>query len=383
MAYGKGTSFSNGRISNITTGTNSDKLTEIFGNKTIDVSRTLKILSAKKASQKVLMTNYSPDEDKKSINMQVTEKLHQIGFFGLNKHTPMSTIGLHGTTFNYQQQRGRRSSTIDATVNAWNNITRLQSNQTGNLFVFDLETYGGKTKDLRWNPQGITEFAMETFDFTTGTQTSKQVLMIDDKTIEDLDKFWTRYQEVMSAPDGKGLELLMADDELRVTAMRMSLHDRSKGADFVRKNGVWEIVSLGDTKKAEPGNVDSVLRGVQEFKKMHEELKKENLLTNPVTGLSYSMEELIKATGQMSIGMSQHTGVVAGHNISDFDRGILDKTLRSVYDTQVSIMNNTALEDSVSVFSGARDFSCTLVCFFAAERVFLRLPSCKRVKHML
>ena len=270
------------------------------------------------------------------INKDMVKIMDKIGLTGIHKKA--SGVPVVKEALKYQKQDSIRTSTIEAAVQAWEKIEDYKKKHDGSLYVFDLETYGGQTRDHRWAPAGITEFAMQKYDFATGTQTSTSILMTNDDTIAKMEKLMQRYNTLIE----KGIDAVKEENDVYVFAMRMSLHDKDKGARFEldEASGIWKITQFVDSEKATAGDKASVNAGYQQFVYMNDELKKKGLKTDKVTGLSFDQIALIKATGEMSQGMKDGSGVVAGHNILHFDRAVLDQEIVQIYEKQVGILNS-------------------------------------------
>ena len=316
----------------------SDKFTAVFGNKPIDLAqRGLKHIAGKNKAYKPHKDNANTSVDGQYINKDLIKVLNSSNFYGLNPNTPLSHTAIHGFTFNHQEQKGRRSTTLNSTVKAWTKLNQLQSNQTGTLYAFDLETFGGTSQDKRWNPAGITEFAMRQHDFATGKSKDTNILFTNKATLDAIEEQLNVYKQLMR--DGISMkEMKEKHNDVYVTAMRMSLYDPARGAAFEQVNGVWQATALVDTKEAEAGNVASVMNAFKNFRKMQ-------LDVNEHTGLTADVEALIRATNQMNIGMQTGEAVVMGHNIVNFDRPILSKAINDIYRQQVDIYRDKSLSD--------------------------------------
>ena len=329
----------------------SDKLNAMFGEHTIDIkSKAINTYVGIGPKIKKYINNTDTKVNDESVNKDMIKVLNKAGFYGLHKNTPLSDVALHG--FSFQHQKGQRPSTADAMGKAWSKITDMKTNKSGALYVFDLETFGSKTKDLRWSPQGITEFAMRKHDFATNKETVKNVLITNDDIIKDLDSFLTEYSKLIKE---KPIDRIKKENhDVYVTAMRMSLYDPKRGAEFELKNNVWEAKKLISTDNALAGNIDVVTRGVNQFRSMNKQVKDK---INPESGLSYDITEMIKAVGEMNKAMENNTGVIAGHNIITFDRPVLDKSLREIYNKQTAIANNpNAKKEEIERATKAMEF---------------------------
>ena len=312
----------------------SDRLNAMFGEHTVDIkSKAINTYVGVGPKIKKRTNNTDTKVDNKSVNKNMIEVLNKAGFFGYHNKTPLSDVAIHG--FNFQHQKGQRPSTAEAMGKAWSKVTDMKDNKSGALYVFDLETFGSSTKDLRWKPQGITEFAMRKHDFATDTETVKNILLTTDDVVEKLDNFLTEYNKLIKE---KSIDRIKKENhDIYVTAMRMSLYDPKRGAEFELKDNVWEAKKLISTDDALAGNIDAVTRGVNQFKSMNKQVKGK---INPESGLSYDVTEMVKAVGEMNKAMEDNTGVVGGHNIITFDRPVLDKSIRDIYNKQAAIANN-------------------------------------------
>lgn len=316
----------------------SDAFRMIHGNKPFDLSGpNLTHIMGKSYKYKPWKNNANTKVDGERLNENVVKVLNSANFYGLQPNTPLSHTAIHGFTFNHQEQKGRRSSTLNATVNAWNKVNQLQSNQSGSLFAFDLETFGGTSSDKRWNPAGITEFAMRQHDFATGKTQDTNILFTNKETLDKIEEQLNVYKKLMK--NGMSMdEMKEKHNDIYVTAMRMSLYDPARGAAFEQVNGVWQATALVDTKEAEAGNVGSVMNAFRNFRKMQ-------LTANETTGLTADVEALIQATNAMNVGMETGNGVVMGHNIVNFDRPILSKYINDLYRQQVEIYRDKSQTD--------------------------------------
>ena len=316
----------------------SEKFKFILGNTNIDLAgKGLTHIAGSGPIRKNRKNNANTKVDDRHVNKEIVEALNAANFYGLHKNTPLSHTAIHGFSFNYQQQKGRRSSTIDATVKAWTKVSEMDKNKTGQLFAFDLETFGATSSDNRWNPAGITEFAMRQYDFATGNTVDTNILFTNEQTLNAIEKQLKEYKKFMES-NMSMQEMKEKHNDVYVTAMRMSLYDPARGAKFEQVNGVWQATALVATEEAEAGNIGSVMNAFDNFKKMKLEVNEE-------TGLTADVEMLIKATNQMNAAMETGNGVVMGHNIINFDRPILSKQLNDIYRQQLEIYADKSLDD--------------------------------------
>ena len=326
-----------------------DRFRNVFGKNTIDIKSkgitTLRGTTSERPPKQfkpfgnmpTITKQVGKDTVKTSVNMEMVNILNDIGMFGLHKNTSLAHTAMHGFTFNYQQQQEIRTSTVDAAVKAFTKVKEFEKYKKGSLYVFDLETFGGTTDDNRWSPAGITEFAMQKVNFATGKRTNTNILMTNDETVAELERYLKKYKELM---DSGGIAKVRQHNDVYVFANRMSLYDPLGGAEFELKDGIWQAKKLIATEDAKPGNEDVVARGVKQFIDMNKELKAKDLYLDSATGLPRDTKALIDASAEMSNAVANKSGVIGGHNILQFDRGVTDKQIRGIYNKQLSIINN-------------------------------------------
>ena len=330
-----------------------NRIIKVFGNEPVDLN-SRGLTKYKGVTNNAPYKKFKPfidlktDGEKTSVNKKMVEALNNIGMIGLNKNTTLTTTALHG--FSFQQQEESRTSTVEAAVKAMEKINTLETNKTGALYVFDLETFGGTTDDNRWSPAGITEFAMQKHNFKTGKRAATNILMTNNETVSELERYLDKYIQLM---EKGGIEKVKEHNDIYVFAQRMSLYDPDRGATFEKVNGIWQATNLIPSEKTEAGNVDAIIRSVKNFR----EMSKDTDTIDPITGLSKDVKALISASGEMTRAVSEDKGIIGGHNILQFDRGILDKDIRKIYNMQLDKFNNPkATEDELKQSMAAIEF---------------------------
>ena len=234
-----------------------DRFRNVFGKNTIDIKSkgitTLRGTTSERPPKQfkpfgnmpTITKQVGKDTVKTSVNMEMVNILNDIGMFGLHKNTSLAHTAMHGFTFNYQQQQEIRTSTVDAAVKAFTKVKEFEKYKKGSLYVFDLETFGGTTDDNRWSPAGITEFAMQKVNFATGKRTNTNILMTNDETVAELERYLKKYKELMNSG---GIAKVRQHNDVYVFANRMSLYDPLGGAEFELKDGIWQAKNLSQLK---------------------------------------------------------------------------------------------------------------------------------------
>lgn len=319
-----------------------DAFKAIFNNQEIDINGpgvTKYTYTGKKYNKFEHTTDSKYNGEK--VNYNMVELLNKSNFYNLNKNTTKKNTAIHGFTFS--QQKGKKSSTIDSAVQAWTKLNKLRTNEVGSIFTFDTETIGGTSIDKRWNPLAMTEFAVQEYNFATKQRNTTNIIMANKENISVLDSIMKRYEEAYTKG---GIEAIKKDNELWVSAMRLSLYDTARGAEFTfnKEKGYYEATKLLDSSDHMAGNIESVKRGYATFKKMAEHMEGTKDID---TGLTKDAIEYIKTVGKMQTYANNGIGIISGHNITDFDRPIVDMGINKIYQNQLEILNSKITEKEI------------------------------------
>ena len=157
------------------------------------------------------------------------------------------------------KQKTKTFSSISGLKTVYDNFKQLQQDG-GNLFIFDTETFGGRTKSNIWTPAGITEFAMQEVNLGTGKVENTNILMGIAPTAENRE-IKKRIIQHMEAGNWKAIE---NDEQLAVTARRVSLYYDAK----IDSSGPFsKVTQLGDTD-------NNPWKNVERFKAAWDKLEK-------------------------------------------------------------------------------------------------------------
>lgn len=227
-----------------------------------------------------------------------------------------------GMTFQHVNLSNIRTTTpIHTLKESFKNVQRIRSN--GTLFEFDTETIGGIRTDNLWKPGGITEFAVTKKDFKDGKNSNTTNINILLNSKNNYEKELKEIEELLDKP--YGMERLKANNALHVSAIRLSIygHDNTK-IEFNKELGYAQVTALADTELAQPGNIKMIRKGVEKLTKHMAVVEDNSTIGNDVWGVLESIADMNKTT-------KAGRGVVAGHNIIDFDNRQLEYFLKQTY----------------------------------------------------
>ena len=219
-------------------------------------------------------------------------------------------VDLNGKINVTTNQKTRTMSSIADVKASYDTFNKIRANK-GKIYWFDTETIGGKNQHGIWNPLGITEFAMQEYDFSSNTYKKTNIMMGIAPTEENLtiyDKIVELLEYGAKTGDYSGIE---QNAELKVTAMRMGLYH---GADiqYDKELGYSVIHSLpgdhGDWK-----SVDVFKSG---WKKNVDAYKTAKI---GKSGMKITDEMYFHALQVMNENLSSGNAVLANQNIQVFD----------------------------------------------------------------
>ena len=214
------------------------------------------------------------------------------------------------------KQKTKTFSSISDLKTVYDNFTQLRQDG-GNLFIFDTETFGGKTKSNIWTPAGITEFAMQEVNLGTGAVNNTNILMGIAPTAENR-KIRDRIIDLMKAGKWKEIE---NDEQLAVTARRVSLYYDAK----IDSSGPFaKVTQLGDTD-------NNPWKNLERFKKAWEKL--ENAYTDSainVNGMRASDAAFFESIYKLQTGLNNKTAMALGQNFQIFDEKVINNQLQQI-----------------------------------------------------
>ena len=274
---------------------------------------------------------------------QLMDDLFQRGtFLELAQHTTTASdmmnraVDLNGKLFASTAQKTRTFSSIHDLKESFNYFQQVKDNN-GKLFIFDTETIGGKNRAGVWNPLGITEFALQEYDFGTKQTTSTNIVLGVAPT-EDNKRVYKQIVDYMKAENWRAIE---ENEELRVTAMRAGLY---ADAEMTLNNkGYYEITRLGES--------NNDWKNLSKFKKGWENLEKASKSSITENGLRAADQEIFDTVFKMQTQLNQGNAMALGQNFQIFDEPVVNSQLKKTFKFYQDIIDdaNDTLGASVGI----------------------------------
>ena len=288
-------------------------------------------------------------EVKKIENKNLTklvENLYDSGIFQTlaQKTTSPEEMVIRAIDFNNRidistKQKTKTFSSISDLKTVYKNFKQLQQDG-GNLFIFDTETFGGRTKSNIWTPAGITEFAMQEVNLGTGDVKNTNILMGIAPTVENRE-IKERIIKHMEAGNWKAIE---NDEQLAVTARRVSLYYDAK----IDSSGTFsKVTQLGDTD-------NNPWKNVERFKAAWDKLEKAYTdSTINTNGMRASDAAFFESIFKLQTGLNNRTAMALGQNFQIFDEKVINNQLQQIIHNYTQMAQGTkagmTLSDSLGI----------------------------------
>lgn len=237
------------------------------------------------------------------------------------KTTSAEEMVLNAIDFNNRidistKQKTKTFSSISGLKTVYDNFTKLRQDG-GNLFIFDTETFGGRTKSNIWTPAGITEFAMQEVNLGTGNVQNTNILMGIAPTAENRE-IKRRILDHMKAGNWKAIE---NDEQLAVTARRVSLyHD----AEIDYSGRYATVTKLGDTD-------NNPWKNAERFEEAWNKLEKAYTSSAiNVNGMRSSDAAFFESIYRLQTSLNNKTGMALGQNFQIFDEKVINNQLQQI-----------------------------------------------------
>ena len=288
-------------------------------------------------------------EVKKIENKNLTklvENLYDSGIFQTlaQKTTSPEEMVIRAIDFNNKidistKQKTKTFSSISDLKTVYKNFKQLQQDG-GNLFIFDTETFGGRTKSNIWTPAGITEFAMQEVNLGTGDVKNTNILMGIAPTAENRE-IKRRILEHMKAGNWKAIE---NDEQLAVTARRVSLY---YDADIDYSGRYATVTKLGNTDNNPWKNAE---RFEEAWNRLEKAYTNSAINTN---GMRASDAAFFESIYRLQTNLNNKTGMALGQNFQIFDEKVINNQLQQIIYNYTQIAQGTkagmALSDSLGI----------------------------------
>lgn len=258
----------------------------------------------------------------------ILERLHNEDFFQVvsNKVNSKSNAINRAIDFNnkvnYTKQSVNTHASMTNVIGSYNRLQEMKAiGKDQFLYIFDTETIGGKDAHKIWSPLGITEFAMQKVSLETGATNATNVVM----GIAPTSQNEAIVNKILGYLQSGETEKIMQDEQLRVTAMRLSLYgDNATKLTYNEKLGYTVAEKLADADSNDWFNYDKVLKGWQR--------NKDAYLTSVRTdvGLTQAEKTFIDSIVEMSTAAQAGNGMIAGQNFMPFDMPVVNSELQRI-----------------------------------------------------
>ena len=202
-------------------------------------------------------------------------------------------------------------------------LARQNLKRTGNLVVFDLETFGGKDINTRANMfDRITEISFRNINLNTGVEENKTALLgIDERT---MNKYVDKIHRAMQ--DGT----FRQDSDLGVIASRLARYGQST---VEKKDGLVKVVSFpgDDFDKNLNTDLDAIKRGANVLIDAYNYSQSNLITTSSGIQIDAGTKMLIDNARNLQKIFMSGDGVVAGYNHIEYDIPFLNSRLQKMY----------------------------------------------------
>ena len=211
-----------------------DKFKYVFSG---DVTNVSSIVSTPVINTNKFFTGVPTLEQKELTS--ILERLQNEDFFQVvsNKVNSKSNAINRAIDFNnkinYTKQSVNTHASMTNVINSFNRLQEMKGiGKDQFLYIFDTETIGGKDAHKIWSPLGITEFAMQKVSLETGATEATNIVMGIAPTSDNE----AIVNKILKYLQNGETEKIMQDEQLRVTAMRLSLYGNNATKLTYNKN---------------------------------------------------------------------------------------------------------------------------------------------------
>lgn len=271
--------------------------------------------------------------ESKAVTQLLEDIFHKGTFQELSQSTTSPSqimqraVDLNGKLHASTAQKTQTFSTINDLKESFNYLQTVKQNN-GKLFIFDTETIGGKNRAGVWNPLGITEFAMQEYDFGTQQTTATNIVLGVAPTAENK----RVYQQIIDYMEAENWRAIETNEELRVTAMRAGLYADAEMA--LNDKGFYEISRLGES--------NNDWKSISKFKKGWENLEKAyNGSTITDNGLRAADQAIFDTVFNMQTALNQGNAMALGQNFQIFDEPVVNSHLKRTVKFYQDIIDDT------------------------------------------
>lgn len=256
----------------------------------------------------------------------ITEKLRKLTRIGDKKTNFFEIIGnkknnseeMLGMTIKnleiiHSKQRGKANESINSWKESYKHYNSIKSNG-GSLFVWDLETIGGKDTNDIWRPTGITEFAVQEYDAKTGKALNNINVLLG---LSDKNKKET-VEKIKKAIENGTLD---SNEELKVTAMRLAKYaDKDFKYEKVAGEDFFKAINFPSVDRNNYKDINVIERGANVLNEVYHK-------TGMVDGIKADVHKVVTSLNNIKISIANEKGILTGYNSTMFDEPIMNSML--------------------------------------------------------
>ena len=230
------------------------------------------------------------------------------------------TIDLNDKIAINKNQQFKSFSSLNDIKRTYDEFERLRK-ENGRMFIFDTETYGGKTSGTVWTPMGITEFSMREVNMSDGSLIKKTNIVLGIAPTKENEAMLNEIERLLKSGRPEDIAKVEKNEAMRITAHRMALYDKAK----LEKNsfGYYEAISLPESDEVNWKDPKAFVSG---RKKMTDAFINTDI--DEETGLKTSVLHFFQSTADMDKAFKDGTGMGGGQNFVPFDMPVMNMQLK-------------------------------------------------------
>ena len=196
-------------------------------------------------------------------------------------------------------QKGKANENLSTVIDKYHTIQNIRKNN-GSLFVYDLETLGGKDAHGIWRPTHITEYSMHEYNAVTGKDINKTDIVLGWKK-DEADNIFKRIETAIK--DGT----IEQDEELRVTAHRLSLYGDERTKVTKTDKGYFTVSKFIDTDEGDYLDLKRIEAGKDLFVRVGKE-------TKMINGVPADKRAMMESMAQVQSKLKKDVSMLIDYN---------------------------------------------------------------------
>ena len=280
----------------------------------------------------------------------VVQQLYENNFFNIvsGKYETATDTMIKTIEYNLTKnpiklnQRGSSNENLAGLQNKFEQVEKIKAatknGESASFFVYDTETIGGMDTNGIWRPMGITEFSMHQIDGNgnaTGLGRMDVVL-----GLREHDKTGKRITKAEDLPIIKQIEEavrngnIAANEELRVTASRLSLYGDNRTKLISNADGSFRVGKFIDTEEGDMTDLVRIKRGAQRL--IDAGIKSDEKAIN---GVPIDVYNFMNAMSTSQKYVKQNLGMFIDQNGSIFDMPVINSNANKYLEMYPQLKN--------------------------------------------